>query len=91
MHFLYLRLWDVRQGETGPDRWRDKTVPFAVQSCPKLLPKNLRKILSVGLAMPIDNVRIISVRQGNQLQQENDDANYNRTTQRSRCPSGHHR
>ena len=54
-----VKLWEVRQGETGPDRWRDKIVPFAVQSCPKLLPKNLRKILSVGLAMPIDNVRMI--------------------------------
>ena len=65
-----VELWDVRQGETGPDRWRDKTVPFAVQSCPKLLPKNVRKILLVGLAVPIDNVRMIHVRQGNQLQQE---------------------
>ena len=51
-----VKLWEVRQGETGPDRWRDKIVPFAVRN---YFPKMLEKYFWIPLAMPIDNVRMI--------------------------------
>ena len=63
----YGRFAKARHGRTGRVTGLSLLLSKAVRN---YFPKNLEKYFWIPLALPIDNVRMIHVRQGNQLQQE---------------------